>query len=163
MDAYVKIRSIQGGEITNTQNLLDFRIPAGDVYDLHDSFIALNGSVDVVDSSAIGGEAVYPVNLQWVTADAEKPHFQNVAVVKNCNMDCATKGRIENIRRVDVLRQNLATYVDSQKEQLNQSYIDINQLEQPINKQVYGQFSSCLLYTSPSPRDRQKSRMPSSA
>ena len=57
-------------------------------------------------------------------------------------MDCATKGRIENIRRVDVLRQNLATYVDSQKEQLNQSYIDINQLEQPINKQVYGQFSS---------------------
>ena len=29
------------------------------------------------------------------------------------------------------------------------------------NKSVYGYF--CLLYTSPSPRDRQKSRMPSSA
>ena len=28
MDAYVKIQSVQGGEITNTQNLLDFRIPA---------------------------------------------------------------------------------------------------------------------------------------
>ena len=30
---------------------------------------------------------------------------------------------------------------------------------------VYGQadFTTCLLYTSPSPRDRQKSRMPSSA
>ena len=27
----------------------------------------------------------------------------------------------------------------------------------------YPQFESCLLYTSPSPRDRQKSRMPSSA
>ena len=26
-----------------------------------------------------------------------------------------------------------------------------------------GQFYTCLLYTSPSPRDRQKSRMPSSA
>ena len=26
-----------------------------------------------------------------------------------------------------------------------------------------GQFNGCLLYTSPSPRDRQKSRMPSSA
>ena len=26
-----------------------------------------------------------------------------------------------------------------------------------------GEFCSCLLYTSPSPRDRQKSRMPSSA
>ena len=28
---------------------------------------------------------------------------------------------------------------------------------------VYATFLSCLLYTSPSPRDRQKSRMPSSA
>ena len=27
----------------------------------------------------------------------------------------------------------------------------------------YGQWRPCLLYTSPSPRDRQKSRMPSSA
>ena len=27
----------------------------------------------------------------------------------------------------------------------------------------FGQGSTCLLYTSPSPRDRQKSRMPSSA
>ena len=27
----------------------------------------------------------------------------------------------------------------------------------------FGVFSDCLLYTSPSPRDRQKSRMPSSA
>ena len=27
----------------------------------------------------------------------------------------------------------------------------------------YGKFKFCLLYTSPSPRDRQKSRMPSSA
>ena len=29
--------------------------------------------------------------------------------------------------------------------------------------EVIARFSSCLLYTSPSPRDRQKSRMPSSA
>ena len=30
-------------------------------------------------------------------------------------------------------------------------------------KQLYEQVCDCLLYTSPSPRDRQKSRMPSSA
>ena len=30
-------------------------------------------------------------------------------------------------------------------------------------KQGLDAFKSCLLYTSPSPRDRQKSRMPSSA
>ena len=28
---------------------------------------------------------------------------------------------------------------------------------------VYGDYDICLLYTSPSPRDRQRSRMPSSA
>ena len=33
--------------------------------------------------------------------------------------------------------------------------------EYPIKKAEL--FGSCLLYTSPSPRDRQKSRMPSSA
>ena len=32
-----------------------------------------------------------------------------------------------------------------------------------ILKSVKQQFTHCLLYTSPSPRDRQKSRMPSSA
>ena len=35
-----------------------------------------------------------------------------------------------------------------------------------VPKKLYSyaaHFSSCLLYTSPSPRDRQKSRMPSSA
>ena len=30
-------------------------------------------------------------------------------------------------------------------------------------QELYDQYSDCLLYTSPSPRDRQKSRMPSSA
>ena len=32
-----------------------------------------------------------------------------------------------------------------------------------VNAKDKGQFLICLLYTSPSPRDRQKSRMPSSA
>ena len=32
-----------------------------------------------------------------------------------------------------------------------------------LSKAVKGSFSSCLLYTSPSPRDMRRSRMPSSA
>ena len=37
------------------------------------------------------------------------------------------------------------------------AYMDIK------NKPITDQLQACLLYTSPSPRDRQKSRMPSSA
>ena len=40
--------------------------------------------------------------------------------------------------------------------------VDINALRSALDLKVL-LFSSCLLYTSPSPRDRQKSRMPSSA
>ena len=32
-----------------------------------------------------------------------------------------------------------------------------------VTRSTYGKDGDCLLYTSPSPRDRQKSRMPSSA
>ena len=38
---------------------------------------------------------------------------------------------------------------------------NLNQLD--LKESAYKQLLNCLLYTSPSPRDRQKSRMPSSA
>ena len=38
----------------------------------------------------------------------------------------------------------------------------LNNVQRELSK-IKGQFMCCLLYTSPSPRDRQKSRMPSSA
>ena len=43
--------------------------------------------------------------------------------------------------------------------------IALNGLEKAIGikRSKRGEVKSCLLYTSPSPRDRQKSRMPSSA
>ena len=36
-------------------------------------------------------------------------------------------------------------------------------VEEVVNTAIQEDVNSCLLYTSPSPRDRQKSRMPSSA
>ena len=38
-----------------------------------------------------------------------------------------------------------------------------NPKDSPSNLAIIGRYIICLLYTSPSPRDRQKSRMPSSA
>ena len=40
---------------------------------------------------------------------------------------------------------------------------DYDMVEDIIGVTMSAPFSACLLYTSPSPRDRQKSRMPSSA
>ena len=37
------------------------------------------------------------------------------------------------------------------------------ELSAEISEELRSSFMNCLLYTSPSPRDRQKSRMPSSA
>ena len=39
----------------------------------------------------------------------------------------------------------------------------INRVQAVIEFELDGTIITCLLYTSPSPRDRQKSRMPSSA
>ena len=50
------------------------------------------------------------------------------------------------------------------KEALNNIEKNISpQIDQIIEKSGFVKKSNCLLYTSPSPRDRQKSRMPSSA
>ena len=42
-------------------------------------------------------------------------------------------------------------------------YKDYLNMKEQIQEYVAPDLSGCLLYTSPSPRDRQKSRMPSSA
>ena len=142
MDKFLKIQSVQGGEITNSDNLRDFVVPRGDVYDLRDSFVQFNCEIDVTEDTAGGGTGVYNNMVQWVTTDTSKPHFQNVAFVKNASIRSDSKGLIESIRRVDILKQNLAVLGKSQREEADESYLQVNQLVQPINAQQYGIFGS---------------------
>ena len=67
--------------------------------------------------------------------------------------------------------QQEGNYLNNKKHGLWRVYNDNGQLEQEVNwkhdiqegiTKFYNN-NGCLLYTSPSPRDRQKSRMPSSA
>ena len=62
-----------------------------------------------------------------------------------------------NIKNVYILDDRAILYINGEdaKEFLQ------NLISNDINK--VSDTNSCLLYTSPSPRDRQKSRMPSSA
>ena len=136
MDKFLKIQSVQGGEITNTSNLRDFHIPQGDVYDLRDSFVQFNCEIDRTEDVVNGGVGVYQNSVQWVTAETKKPHFPNVAFVKNCNLKSTTKGHIESIRRVDILKTNLAILNKSQRETADDAYETVNQLPTPINQQA---------------------------
>ena len=49
------------------------------------------------------------------------------------------------------------------EDNLEQPQVEVPQQETPKTGDLDKLYNVCLLYTSPSPRDRQKSRMPSSA
>tara|TARA_R100000951_G_scaffold84058_4_gene71815 strand:+ start:144 stop:1589 length:1446 start_codon:yes stop_codon:yes gene_type:complete len=134
MDKVIKINSVEGGPFTATQNICQFVLPEGNVYDLNDSYINLNVKIDAVQGGT-KPDSVSIMDLQWKTTDADKPHFQNVALVKNCRMTCDRKGLISDIRRVDILKQNLATYDKSQRQVYAESYLASNQLINPLNSQ----------------------------
>ena len=55
------------------------------------------------------------------------------------------------------------TQIDAKSNKLTLSIKSLQIEQEKEAVEQYGSADSCLLYTSPSPRDRQKSRMPSSA
>ena len=83
--------------------------------------------------------------------------MRNAVIVgyKRSPFTFARKGEMANIRPEDILSQTI-------NQLLNEIQINKNDIEDIITGCAYPE-GACLLYTSPSPRDRQKSRMPSSA
>ena len=74
------------------------------------------------------------------SATATYPKFVNSALVKNCNIRSDQRGQLENIRRVDQLRQLLSTYTRSQREAFSDSYLASNQVIDPVNRNNFGIF-----------------------
>ena len=73
-------------------------------------------------------------------------------------MEVVTNGMETHQRKVEDLENVIGMSVGSK---VKQDYVrQATQSEHPRSKV---QYSSCLLYTSPSPRDKRQSRMPSSA
>ena len=64
------------------------------------------------------------------------------------------KGQLDGYTEQDL--RDIAAYYSANKTKIGQASAD-------LVDQGFKLYYSCLLYTSPSPRDRQKSRMPSSA
>ena len=69
-------------------------------------------------------------------------------------------GPIEYMHLGKTEGETSATWLDKQKTGYD---VVVDGIPASTLMLLSGSYSSCLLYTSPSPRDRQKSRMPSSA
>ena len=67
------------------------------------------------------------------------------------------------IRRAFNVKKVTSSHSKGETVVLSEEPLDEEKLRAAIKETGYDLVSICLLYTSPSPRDRQKSRMPSSA
>jgi len=139
MDRVVKLNSVEAGNFTASQNRVSFELPSGGVYDLSKSYINLNTRINITEAPTVeGGTGVYPMDLQWVDTTANKPKFNNCAVVKNCLMKSSQKGIISNVRRVDNYKALVDSYTKSRTETLSESYDASNQI---LDNEGSNQFS----------------------
>ena len=94
--------------------------------------------------------------LMQTSADMEKPGFDDALKALQVGFDHMQMGEISNV------------VTHGETTEFRQAIIRLKMANQLYRQNVGVEFLgdnlfSCLLYTSPSPRDRQKSRMPSSA
>ena len=80
---------------------------------------------------------------------------EQVPKIRNEKEFAASKNQLEEARKILGLLEDKMLELDMKKEDLDQELESVN-IE-------LTEYNSCLLYTSPSPRDRTRSRMPSSA
>ena len=81
------------------------------------------------------------------------PLYEHVVISRQDLSNAQAEGLVEHFGKV--LSENGGKVVDSE-------YWGLKTMAYKINKNRKGHYS-CLLYTSPSPRDKRQSRMPSSA
>ena len=136
MDKYVKYQSVQS-VFDSSQNLVDFHVPQSGVYDLRDSHFVVHCKNTITETDTTNGVGVYDTMIKW--SDGTKDiGLENSALVKNAVLDCANKGRIENLRRCDIYSQNIKQYDVEQRSKACESYKNITQIVQPVNSQQYG-------------------------
>ncbi len=128
MNKVVKFNSVQSGEFNAQQNLIDFILPAGKQYDLEKSYINLVASCSQTDASGSG--AVFNYYAEWsaqATGDTNSRAFDNSALVKNVRLTSDRVGTLEDIRRSDILRNQLCEYTKNLDDLMGKSYTQFSQ------------------------------------
>jgi hypothetical protein len=121
MTQFLKINSKQGGPFTVKNNLIDFEIPE-DVYDFSKSYVNVYATIDVdeVLPTAADDDGIVGIHPFGITDEAqtitEADNIYNIAFVRNCSLKGRKVGRIEDIRRVDILKQNLNEFTLTEDE-----------------------------------------------
>jgi hypothetical protein len=95
------------------------------------SYVNLRANITTTDAAGTGtGAGVYNWCFNWSNdggATAVQDSFKNNALVKNVRLTSATAGVLEDIRRNDVLRQQLYAYTDNEEDCVGVSYRELNQ------------------------------------
>ena len=125
---------------------------------------ASNGVIDMLVGHEVG-HALYTPNTEW-WKEVQIPQ-QFVNVVEDARIEKLIKRRYEGLNK---------TFYNAYHELSDKDFFDIETKDMSdlnladrvnlyfkIGHFVDIDFNTCLLYTSPSPRDRVRSRMPSSA
>ena len=82
-------------------------------------------------------------------------HFEDKFYINSYDITLSLLVETDSIREQNIAMDRVTHFLS---EVLQNSILVYNKDKESIDK-----YRTCLLYTSPSPRDRQKSRMPSSA
>jgi len=118
--SYIKLNSLEDGPYSSTYNNSDLVIPADD-YDFDKSYLLLQCSMPATFTNA--GEVNLPFlsSIRVVPANANTVgSLHSVSLIKNCSLSTDVAGRLEDMRRTNILRQNLKDITLSQAEKISQ-------------------------------------------
>ena len=137
---FIKFNSTQTNIITSTQNLVDFQIPSAD-YNMKESYVYLYTNVNTTESGTGDIEgSIYPVDVRVVNRPEE--NFSNLCFVKNCYLSSDKHGKLEDIRRNDILKNNLQKITKSRLDMLSESYENVKTIVDTQNTLGVGQTQS---------------------
>ncbi len=123
MDAQFKIHSVQAENITPTNNLLDFDIPAGEVYDFTKSYISVNARMTGSNAQANHANAIFNVGGKFNQGQADTSRYmKSNMLIKNARLNSAMGGKVEELRDVNILRSFLDNVYEPQSVFLGNEY-----------------------------------------
>ena len=130
MDRITKINSLQGGDFSATQSLVDFVIPRGMVVDMSKSHLLINCDIQNDGSTGINNTQLIKTSFGRGESNLLAP---SVIMIKNASIEFENTGKCEDIRDVNVLKSNMKQYEQDPIEEVCQGYSGFNSLNDGHN------------------------------